>query len=210
MTDLEALAADLNPDPPARTEAEADAALLTIVMGGRDYRLRVLPIDQSEDWQTTLASTLAGLQVPDDDDDLAGEGGAAFIDTLLKDGARGRRRALLAYDVDDVLGGEDYVKRRMTQRELATALEVVLDAEFPFDEERRSVVEAFGMPLRVLALASASAAAGMSPSVASPNGLSETGASATTASGASGPPSNSSSAGPTASAVKPRRKKRRA
>jgi len=189
-----------------RTEAEAEAGLLTVVMGGRPYRLPVLPIGESEDWQTTLATTLAGLQVPDDDD--LEDGGAAFIDVLLKDGARGRRRALLAYDRDDVLGGEENVKRRMTQRELADALGVVLDAEFPFVEERRSVVEAFGMPLRVLALASAAAAAEASPSARSASGLSLLGESTTPASDASGPTNNSPSGGSTASAGSRRSRKR--
>lgn len=208
MSDLAEMEADLaaGPLPEARTEAEAESGYLTVIMGGRPYRLRVLTIEQSEDWQTTLSTTLAGLQVPDDDD--VQDGGASFIDALLKDGARGRRKALLAYDRDGVLGGEDYVVKRMTQRELATALEVILDAEFPFVEERRSVVEAFGMPLRVLALASAAAAAAVSPSERSASGLSPSGASTTAASGASGPKSSSPSAGPTASGGRARSRKR--
>lgn len=205
MTDLEALAADLASDESTRTEDDGESGFLTIRMGGRDYRLRVLPIDASEEWQTTLATTLAGLQVPDDGD--VEDGGATFIDVLLKDGARGRRKALLAYDVDDVLGGEEYVKKRMTQRELVAALEVVLDAEFPFAEERRSVVEAFGMPLRVLALASASAAVDTSQSARSLSGLSPTGDSPTPTSVASGAKSSSSSAGPTGRSGKRRSRK---
>lgn len=205
MTDLEALAADLDGTPSTRTEDEAESGFLTVVMGGRDYRLRVLTIGESEEWQTFLSTVLAGLQVPESDD--LEDGGAAFIDVLLKDGARGRRRVLLAYDLDDVLGGEDYVKKRMTQRELATALEVVLDAEYPFVEERRSVVEAFGMPLRILALASASAAVDTSRQERSLSGLSPSGDSPTPTSDDAGHKSSSPSGGPTASGAKPRSRK---
>ena len=191
-----------------RTEEAAEAASVTIIMGGRPYRLPTLRIAQSEEWERRVAHGMAAMR--DGDPDVA-EGEQALRE-ILSQGSLERRNALVAYDhlghADEgescgrcVLGGHEAIRQTMSKRELAAALEVITEAEFPFDpEEQRSVVAAFGLPLRVLGAVLRATTEGWSPPANSPNGHSPTGASPTPPSDASGPESSSSSDGPMASA----------
>lgn len=204
-----------------RTEQEAESGLLTVRMGGEPFRLPVLSIALSEDWQTALARTLADLEIGTDSED-----GAEVIAELFQQGQHARLAALGSYDhfghlskppedahpercEDCVLGGAENIRRHMTQRELGEAVEVILDAEFPFDTTgRRSVEEAFGLPLRVLGLAAQEMAESISARAKSASGRLPIGASTSPASAESGPKSNSRSAGPTASGGSRRKAKR--
>lgn len=197
-----------------RTEEAAEAASITIVMGGRPYRLPVLRIEQSEAWERAVAKGVSAMRT-----DLEDEDGEAAVHDLLSQGSIERRHSVVAYDhlshadtyeregcARCVLGGHDGIRKAMSKRELGNAVEVVADAEFPFDaEERRSVVAAFGLPLRVLGAVLRAATEGWSPQESSPNGRSPTGASATPPSDEIGPESSSSSDGPMASAASPER-----
>ena len=181
-----------------RTEAEAEAGDLTITLGGRSYRLPALTIRQGKEWRASLAGALSGMEadIPED----APDGGEGALRSILSQGPAAKVAALAAYDIGGVLGGLDAIEARMTQRELGAAIEVVMEAEYPFEpDERRSVVEAFGLPLRVLGLASRAVTEGMSRPASSPSGPSRIGASNGPASSAPGPLSSSSSDGPTAS-----------
>lgn len=181
-----------------RSEEAAEAGLLVITMGGRRYRLPALTLEQGEAWQARVAAGVAAMRV-----DLpagAPDGGESALRDLLSQGSVERRRALAAYDVTGVLGGEEAIRRQMTARELHDAVETILDAEYPFDPDgRHSVAEAFGLPLRVLGAASQAAMDVLSRPASSLSGLWPTGASAGPTSVDAGPASSSSSDGPTVS-----------
>jgi hypothetical protein len=175
-----------------RTEDDGESGVLRIEMGGRAYRLPVLTIAQSEEWQENLAHIMAGVPV-DMDDDQTGE---VALRAVLTEGPKAMFKALATYDVNEVLGGEANIKSKMTQRELKDAVDLITEAEFPFDEGGRSVAEAFGLSLRVLGAATRMATSAGPRRVRSASGLSPTGVSPMPTSDSGGRPSNSSSAGP--------------
>ena len=186
-----------------RTEDEAEAGLIRVSMGGERLTLPVLTIAQSEEWQAAVGAELSTL------DDGLGVGDGT-LGTVLQRGSQAMVTVVLAYDVGGVLGGEEGIRSRMTQRELWQATETMLDAEFPFDEAaRRSVAEMFGLPLKALEIVSKTVMDEASRQAKYPSGPSLIGASTTPASDESGPVNNSSSDGRTANGVSRKRTKRK-
>ena len=180
-----------------RTEDDGEAGVLHVMMGGRRYSLPVLTIGKSEEWQADLAVTMAGVPVDMDED----ADGALALKRILTEGNKSMFAALAAYDIDGALGGEANMRKRMTQRELKAAIDLIMEAEFPFEQGGRSVAEAFGLPLQVLGAATrmaTGAASQRGPSRPSPftNGTSRM-----PTSDDDGLPSSSSSDGPMLSAV---------
>lgn len=152
-----------------RTEELALAGQLPIKVGGDTVVLRVLSIEESDEWQRTLGATVAGFDVPDEDD------GGAFLGKLLVAGAEAKLEMVLAYDVDHRLGSREDVRKRMTKAQLAAAFDSMLDAENPKEEAaNRSVAEAFGRP-NLMVRVGLTAASGAFPTASSTNGRSPTG-----------------------------------
>lgn len=175
-----------------RTEEAALSGLLEIRMGGQPYTLPVLTMAQSEAWQRTLAQRLASIDVLPDLDD-----GGELMAQLFAAGGQAKLDVVAAYDLTGVLGGREAIRERITQMELAAALEVMVEAELPFGVVAApSVVAAFGEPMR---LAVATLVAIRSLSERSPSGPSLTGGLTGPPSGTDGPTSSSSSIGPTGS-----------
>lgn len=183
-----------------RTEgAGAAASILTVTMGGEPYRLRALTIEKAEAWQVLMARLAAGMSVD------PGAEPADIFAGLMAAGTNVGIEALRAYDDagDAVLGGAERIRKLMLPSELRSAMEVVVSAAVPFDEDAsRSVALAFGGPSRVLATTLMTTMAqvilgsrAQAPSTPTP---SDAGASDGTASDGSGPPSSSSSDGSTA------------
>lgn len=179
--------------PSLRTEDAAEAGTLKVVMGGQPYRLPCLTIEQSEEWQEAVGDVLSNLDLGLDDDSRR------TMKQVIKTGGQAELSAVAAYDITGVLGGSDNMRKRMTARELHAAMEVIADAEYPFDEEaKRSVVEMFGLPLRAMGLVSRAVTDDASRRVKFLSSLSPDGASATPTSDENGRASNSSSGGRTA------------
>jgi hypothetical protein len=174
-----------------RTEDDGEAGILRITVGGQPVELRVLTIAESDDWKDQLARRLAAMDIVD-----PGADGGALLSTLFRVGADARLDMLVAYDVDHVLGDRESLRRRLTQAELARALDLMVEAEGPFGmADARSVAEAFGKPLQVAA-GILRALEDLSAPASSPSGPSSTGDSPTPTSDDGGPGSSSSSAGP--------------
>lgn len=184
-----------------RTEELGLAARLPIVIGGQPVALRTLNLDESEEWQGKLAAAVAEFDLPSSADPTA----------LFTAIARQPTRIMLAlvegYDVDHALGAN--LRQRFTQRELYAALKQMVSAEAPFVEDARSVAEAFGPQLRMLAWQLLARLGAPSPPASSTNGRSPTGDSTPTLSVVGSPKSESSSSGATASngsTAKPRKR----
>lgn len=180
-----------------RTEGTGLAGLLTVVMDGQPYQLRVLTIERTEAWQRQAAAQVAGMDVPDE------ASATDLLTILMRAGTDAAIAALAAYDEAGVLGGADGIRARMNPMELRAAMEVVMAAAVPFDlDASRSVAAVFGGPTRTLAatlaLTIAQTLMGRPVPASSMPGPSPDGASATTTSDEPGPPSSSSSAGSTA------------
>lgn len=186
-----------------RTEDEAEAGLIRVSMGGERFTLPVLTIEKSEEWQAEVGAELSAL------DDGLGSGDGT-LGSVLQRGGQAMRTVVLAYDVGGVLGGDDGIRKRMTQRELWQATESMIDAEFPFDEAaRRSVAEMFGLPLKALEIVSKTVMEEASRQAKYPSGPSPIGESTTPASDESGPVNNSSSDGRTDNVAPRKRTKRK-
>jgi hypothetical protein len=124
-----------------RTEEDALAGVLLLKVGGEPVVLRVLSIEESDDWQRRLGAAVAALDVPGEGD------GMAMFNHMLIAGSDAKLEMVLAYDVDHKLGSREDIRKRMTKAELAAAFEAILDAENPKEEAaNRSVAEAFGRP----------------------------------------------------------------
>lgn len=176
-----------------RSEADGLAGRLTLTMGGRAFDVPVLTIEQSEAWQRTLAHRLASIDVLPATDD-----GEELMAQLFAAGGQAKLDVVAAYDLTGVLGGRDAIRAAMSQKELASALEAMVEAELPFGVVAApSVVAAFGEPMRI---AAATLTAIRSLSERSPNGASPTGDSPGTATSArTGRRNSSGSTGTTAS-----------
>lgn len=175
-----------------RTEDLGEIGVLHLTVGGQPVRLRVLTIEESDAWLDTLARVLSSLDVPD----MEGEP-ADVMARVFRAGSDARVRVVAAYDIEGVLGGVEAVRKRMSKQELASALEVMVEAEGPLGMvDARSVVEAFGLPLK-RAAGTLGALAAISRPERSPSRRSGTGASPTPRSTGPGRASSSSSGGPT-------------
>lgn len=175
-----------------RTEEAGLAGFLTFPVGSDEARLRCLTIDETDVWLDGLATIMSDLPVSDDNDRPE-----AVMGSLLRSGTRAAVAAIRAYDLDGKLPDEGAMRARMTPTQIHHALEVLMAAAVPFDQDTsRSVATVFGAHVRMLmagiGLAMLSTLAESTP------GVSDAGASATTASARRGRRSSSSSAGPTA------------
>ena len=175
-----------------RDEEAAFRGFLDIAYAGKTVKLRPLSINATEEWLDTIGRRLADIEVPD-------AAGAEVMSSLLRAGTAAAVDALAAYDVDGVLGGPEAIRGDMTPAEVKAALDVVMSAAIPFDEDAaRSVVAAYGAPARTLAMGMALSFVRASQQEPSTPGVSDAGASGTTRSGRRGRRSSSSSGGPTA------------
>jgi len=160
-------------------------------MGGEQFTLPVLTIEQSEAWQAEVGEELSSL------DDGLGVGDGT-IGSVLRRGGEAMQVVVAAYDISGVLGGKDAIRKHMTQRELWMATEAMLDAEFPFDETaKRSVGAMFGLPLKALEVVSQAVMDEASRQAKYPSGLLPIGDSPTPVSAGNGRTNNSSSGGRT-------------
>jgi hypothetical protein len=178
---------------PDRTEDAALSRILPLTVGGEPIELRTLTIDESDVWLGKVADAMARIDIPP---------GASqdILQGLLSMASSEAIDLVLAYDVDDTLGGAESFHARATKREVHHALEVMLSAEDPFGEGTgRSVAVVFGAPSRLLR---AGAAITLEAMVASLRARSTSGRSVDTAStgdgsAESGPANSSSSDGST-------------
>jgi len=178
-----------------RTEEDGLAALLIVSMGGKPYRLRTLPLVESDAWLDLLGSAMSAVDVMETSD------GDQMLRSMLKSSSAAMLRLLVAYDHDGVLGGADAIRERMTKRELSAALDGMVTAEDPSGEATaRSVAAAFGEPSRLLEAGMRVVAEPLLRLVKSPSSPSASGDSTTPGtSDPDGQESNSSSTGPTPS-----------
>lgn len=177
-----------------RTEDLGEVGVLHLTMRGQPVKLRVLTIEESDAWLDTLARLLSGLDVPDMEGDAA-----EAMARVFHAGSDARLSVIAAYDIEGVLGGPDAIRKSMSKQELAAALEVMVEAEGPLGlADARSVVEAFGLPLKRAAV-TLRALGALSRPERSPSRPSSTGASPTPTSTGRGRASSSSSGGRTSS-----------
>lgn len=174
-----------------RTEGAALSGTLHLVIGGRPRELAVLKIKQSREWKAKLGDVAKGIEL---DDDLG-----VTIARLANLASEVALDLLVAYDLQEVLGGREAIEEQATDPELFAALEELVKVTYPFADRLRSVAEAFGPQLREIAMRlTAAVAASLSRANFTPM-LSGTGDSTPTPSASDSPTSSSSSSGPTTS-----------
>ena len=129
-----------------RTEGVALSRSLPVVMGGEPFELRTLSIDESDAWLMQVGAALAAVDLPEGSDGSDGVG-------LMLTASSGTVVGLVAaYDLEDVLGGPDAIRGRMSKRELRANMDAMVTAEDPFGEAvALSVATGFGLPSRFLA-----------------------------------------------------------
>ena len=129
-----------------RTEGVALSRSLPVVMGGEPFELRTLTIDESDAWLMQVGAALAAVDLPEGSDGSDGVG-------LMLTASSGTVVGLVAaYDLEDVLGGPDAIRGRMSKRELRANMDAMVTAEDPFGEAvALSVATGFGLPSRFLA-----------------------------------------------------------
>lgn len=144
-----------------RTEELGLAARLPIVVGGQVVELRTLNLDESEKWLERI-DTLRDVDMS-----------LVPVNTMLE--------LVHAYDVERKLGSVASLRKRFTQRELYDAINSMVRAEAPFQEDARSVVAASGLNLVLSPLLQQIAV--LSQRASSTNGPSPSGASIPASSG---------------------------
>lgn len=175
-------------------EAVALRGRLPVTLGGISRDLRVLTLDEADEWVSSVATLISGLDV----DPIADPG--QLIAIALRQGTAAAIEAVVAYDREGKLGGPEGIRKvGATPGEVREALAAMFDAALPFDpDSARSVAAAFGGPIRyvsnVLMMTMARIA---SRPESSTDGPDEPGASTSTPSGGPGPQPSSSSAGHT-------------
>jgi len=129
-----------------RTEGVALSRSLPVVMGGEPFELRTLSIDESDAWLMQVGAALAAVDLPEGSD---GSDGVGLMLTASSSTVVG---LVAAYDLEDVLGGPDAIRGRMSKRELRANMDAMVTAEDPFGEAvALSVATGFGLPSRFLA-----------------------------------------------------------
>lgn len=185
-----------------RTEELGEAGLLHLHVGQDIVPLRVLTIEESDAWQATFAESYAALEVPKSPLE-----GGELLRKMMEVGPAATLDLLLAYDLDGALGGRESLRKRMTKAQLRAAFDAILEAELPLDpDERRSVLEGFGLATQLMAATLEVLARSVRGSYQS--GLSGTGGSPTRLSAVPGPESSSSSDGLMVKPAPPRRRRR--
>lgn len=174
-----------------RTEDLGLAGVLTLTIGGRARSVPVLKLRQSREWKARLGDVAKGIELDDDLGVTIAHAAALPADIALD--------LVDAYDVGKVLGGRDAIEDAATDREIFAALESLVKVTFPFETALRSVVEAYGPQLRVVATGILASVADRLSRASSTSTPSDTGDSTPTPLRSVSPTSSSSSSGPTTS-----------
>lgn len=115
---------------PIRSEGQITSRQLTVTVGGRDKRLRVLPIGPMREWKQALAEQAVELYGAfgggEEVRDWEGVKAMALgmTDTMLE--------LLLQYDRESDLGGREWLEANATEEEVYDAFKAVAQLAFPF------------------------------------------------------------------------------
>lgn len=187
----------------AQTEEDVANGLLRIQLGDDEKKLRVLTLEQSEEWlEVVRVKGGAAYGQAEHSNDPLGLLGLAS-GTLIE--------LVAAYDRDHVLGTAVELKRALSRAQLVAVAKAIVRAEFPFESEITQVLEHLKplVPTVVSAMGAsmerfiAKLGSPSSTSSGSPNGV----APPPTPSGAISPEASSSSSGGAGKSGSPGRRK---
>jgi hypothetical protein len=114
----------------ARSEASILAGILEVQVGGTERSLRVLRIAEGRAWKKQLGDLIAevsNLDIPSSADDISKMVG--IFANLPSDRII---TLVMAYDVDNVLGGPEKFEAEASEDESYRAFRAMLEATFPF------------------------------------------------------------------------------
>lgn len=145
-----------------RSDDEILAGVLTVQVGGAERSLRVLRITEERVWTKqfgeavgSIANLDVDLSAPSAMSQLAG-----VVATKLGDGILG---LVLAYDVDNVLGGRTTVEAAASTEEVYRAFRQIFEVVNPFVRDVQTAISYLQMILKATPSTPASSTNGPSP-----------------------------------------------